>query len=53
MSRARLVIGLAAAAWIGRWAALELASLRVRRRPHGPSALESERVPGLMPTRRS
>jgi len=52
MNRVRLAIGLAAAAWIGRWAALELASFLVRRRPPGPSPLDSERIPGLMPTRR-
>jgi hypothetical protein len=52
MNRVRLVIGLALGAWIGRWAVLELASFLVRRRPRGPSPLESERIPGLMPTRR-
>jgi len=52
MKRVRLMLGLAAGAWIARWAALELASYVVRRRPPGPSPLDSERVPGVMPTRR-
>jgi hypothetical protein len=49
--RARLVILAAAVAWIGRWAALELGSFLVRRRPQGPPPLESDRVPGVMPRR--
>jgi hypothetical protein len=40
-------------AWIARWAALELASILVRRRPQGPPPLESARVPGVMPLRPS
>jgi hypothetical protein len=45
----RLIVGLAVAAWIGRWAAMELAAFVARRLPHGPSPLDSPRQPGLMP----
>ena len=48
MRRAVLVIVALATA---RWAVLELASYLMRRRPPGPSPLESERIPGRMPRR--
>jgi hypothetical protein len=46
----RRVVVLAAAAWVGRWLALELASLAGRKLlPPGPAPLESPRPPGWMP----
>jgi len=47
----RRLLRVAAVAWIGRWAALELASWLGRRRPQGPPPVESARVPGRMPRR--
>ncbi|HKI92769.1 MAG TPA: hypothetical protein VJ986_10760 [Gaiellaceae bacterium] len=47
----RGLLRLAAAAWIGRWLALELASWLGRRRPPGPPPVESSRIPGRMPRR--
>ena len=53
MRRAHLVGGLgglALAAWVGRWAALELASYLHQTRPAtGPLPRESEHPPGWMP----
>ena len=52
MRRAHLVAvaGLAVAAWVGRWAALELASYVHRSRPsRGPLPRETEHAPGHMP----
>jgi hypothetical protein len=48
-ARLRLIVGLAVAAWVGRWAALELAALVSRRLPPGPPPLRSPRQPGRMP----
>jgi len=47
---ARRAVALAAAAWVGRWLALELASLAGRKllRP-GALPRESPRAPGWMP----
>jgi hypothetical protein len=45
----RLIVGLALAAWVGRWAALELAALVARRLPPGPPPIRSPRQPGRMP----
>ena len=42
---------LALVVWIGRWAALELASWMGRRRPPGLPPIASPRVPGRMPRR--
>jgi len=48
----RRALALAAAAWVARWLALELASLAghklLRPRP-GPPPLDSPRAPGWMP----
>lgn len=42
----------ALAVWVGRWAALELASYAGRKLlPEGPPPKDSERQPGLMPLR--
>ena len=53
MRRTHLVAlgGLAAAAWIARWAALEVASYRHRTRPvtGKPLPREAEHPPGWMP----
>jgi hypothetical protein len=47
---ARRVVVLAAAAWVGRWLALELASLAGHKLlPPGPPPGESPRPPGWMP----
>ena len=46
--RARLLIGAAGLAWIGRWALRELASHLGNRR-RGPPAKDSARAPGYMP----
>lgn len=48
--RARLLIGLALAAWIGRWVLLEAAMLLGKRygRP-APDPKDSARPPGWMP----
>jgi len=47
---ARRVVALAAAAWVGRWLALELASLAGHKLlPPGPPPRESPRPPGWMP----
>jgi hypothetical protein len=45
----RLIVALALAAWIGRWAAMELAAFVARRLPPGPPPIASPRQPGLMP----
>ena len=46
----RRAVALAAAAWIARWLALELASLAGHRLlPPGPSPLDYPRPPGWMP----
>ncbi|MGE5690655.1 MAG: hypothetical protein ACM33B_08860 [Pseudomonadota bacterium] len=45
----RLIAAAAVAVWVGRWAALELAAVVARRRPHGPPPLDSPRQPGRMP----
>ncbi|MBX5474383.1 MAG: hypothetical protein IRZ20_05155 [Thermoleophilia bacterium] len=42
----------ALAAWLARWAALELASWLGRRRPRGAPPVDSPRIPGRMPRRR-
>jgi hypothetical protein len=44
----RRVARLAVLAWIGRWAAMEVAS-RLGRRGEGPPPNASERAPGHMP----
>lgn len=48
----RRLLRLAVAAWLLRWAVLELASFLGRRRPQGPAPIDSLRVPGRMPRRR-
>jgi len=45
----RRVARLILVAWIGRWAALELAAYLGRRRPRGPAPKDSPRAPGHMP----
>ena len=50
MRRAYLVGAAALAAWVARWAALELASYVHRSRPsRGPLPRETDRAPGRMP----
>ena len=50
MLSARGALALAAAAWVARWLALELASLAGNKLlPHGPPPLDSPRAPGWMP----
>jgi hypothetical protein len=47
---ARRVVALAVAAWVGRWLALELASLAGHKLlPPRPPPLDSPRPPGRMP----
>ena len=46
MKRLALV---AAALWVARWAALELAALAARRLPRPPARPANEREPGRMP----
>lgn len=46
----RRLLALAAAAWVARWAVLELAAYAGGRwLPHGPAPRDSSRQPGLMP----
>jgi len=52
--RVRRLAYLALGLWLGRWAAMELASYAGRRLlPPGPPPKNSSRRPGLMPLRRS
>jgi hypothetical protein len=43
------VVKLAAAVWIAKWAAEELAAASARWRARGPAPVDSERAPGRMP----
>ena len=45
----RRLVRIALLVWIGRWAALQLASYVGRYRPVGPAPKDSERAPGHMP----
>ncbi len=52
--RAKRLVYVALGLWLGRWAAMELASYAGRRLlPPGPPPKNSPRRPGLMPLRRS
>jgi len=47
--RVNRLFALAAAAWVGRWALLELAARVANRIPRRPHAPDPERRPGHMP----
>ena len=51
--RARRLVQVALALWLGRWLAMELASQAGRRLPPGPPPRDSRRRPGWIPTKRS
>ena len=45
----KLIVALALAVWVGRWAVIEVASFVSRRLPRRPPPIESPRQPGRLP----